>query len=109
GTTHGSDDQASALRHALKETREPTAEHRVQMREELALLSEALDSLDTDFRAVLVLRDVNGQDYQQIAEVLDVPVGTVKSRLFRARLALRQAMYQLTGEKDSTGPSGERT
>jgi RNA polymerase sigma-70 factor (ECF subfamily) len=39
-----------------------------------------------------VLRDLQGADYQQVADVLGVPVGTVKSRLFRARLALRQAI-----------------
>lgn len=55
-------------------------------------LVRALDSLDEDQRAVLVLRDVEGFDYNQIADILDVPQGTVKSRLFRARMAMRDAI-----------------
>jgi len=45
--------------------------------------------VDPEYRAVLVMRDVEGFDYQQMAEVLGLPLGTLKSRLFRARLALR--------------------
>ena len=43
-------------------------------------------------RAVLVLRDMQELEYQHIAHALEIPVGTVKSRLFRARLALRSAV-----------------
>lgn len=55
-------------------------------------LSHALAALEAQQRAILLLRDVRGLDYDQIAYVLDVPVGTVKSRLFRARAALRAAL-----------------
>jgi RNA polymerase sigma-70 factor (ECF subfamily) len=48
----------------------------------------ALGRVAEDFRAVLVLCDLYGFPYAQAAEILEVPVGTVKSRLFRARLAL---------------------
>ena len=58
---------------------------------------QALDELEEEFRAVIVLRDLGEMDYAQIADTLAVPVGTVKSRLFRARLALRQAMAKLNG------------
>ena len=49
----------------------------------------ALARLEFDHRTVLVLRDIDGLDYLQISEVLDLPVGTVKSRINRARAALR--------------------
>jgi len=57
-----------------------------------AAVTRAMQTLDDDHRAVIVLRDIVGFDYQEIAEVLEVPPGTVKSRLFRARIALQQAI-----------------
>ncbi len=51
----------------------------------------ALNTLEPNVRAILVLRDLQDLDYNQIAAVLEVPVGTVRSRLFRARVALRAA------------------
>ena len=59
------------------------------------MVLEALDRLDADSRAILVLRDVQDLDYEQMAEALEVPIGTVKSRLFRARAALREAVEAL--------------
>jgi RNA polymerase sigma-70 factor (ECF subfamily) len=52
----------------------------------------ALQRVSEDFRAALVLCDLYGFPYAQVAEILEVPVGTVKSRLFRARLALGQLL-----------------
>ena len=54
-----------------------------------------LGTLDLQARAILVLRDLQGLDYADIAEVLGTPMGTVKSRLFRARAALREALEAL--------------
>ena len=48
-----------------------------------------MDALPAEFREVLVLSDMEGLGYAEIAEMLDVPVGTVKSRLFRARRLLQ--------------------
>jgi RNA polymerase sigma-70 factor (ECF subfamily) len=58
----------------------------------------ALGRLDTDYRAVLVMRDIEGFDYQQMASVLDLPLGTLKSRMFRARLALRDELKEYLRE-----------
>jgi RNA polymerase sigma-70 factor (ECF subfamily) len=54
----------------------------------------ALARLDPDYRAVLVMRDIEGFDYQRMSEVLALPPATVKSRLFRARLALRDELKE---------------
>jgi RNA polymerase sigma-70 factor (ECF subfamily) len=53
---------------------------------------EAIDDLPEEFREVLVLSDMGDLKYAEIAEVLDVPVGTVKSRLFRARRILQERL-----------------
>jgi RNA polymerase sigma-70 factor, ECF subfamily len=54
---------------------------------------EAVDSLPTEFREVLALSDIEGMSYAEIAETLQIPVGTVKSRLFRARRHLQADLY----------------
>lgn len=106
-TDPAQDDQASALRHQLADAREPGPDQRVQEMEMMQRLQEALANLDDDFRAVLVLRDIEQLDYAQISQTLDIPVGTVKSRLFRARLALRQEIDRLcTAGQYSGGNSG---
>jgi len=53
----------------------------------------AIDDLPEQFRETVVLSDVEGMSYEEIARVLGVPVGTVKSRLFRARRLLQQKLY----------------
>jgi RNA polymerase sigma-70 factor (ECF subfamily) len=60
--------------------------------EEDGQLLAALARLSPEHRAVLVLKDLEGQKYEDIAEVLDVPIGTVRSRLHRARLELRDLL-----------------
>ncbi len=55
-------------------------------------LEHALAQLTEDFRTILILREVEDLDYAEIAEVLSVPIGTVRSRLARARLALRKQL-----------------
>jgi RNA polymerase sigma-70 factor (ECF subfamily) len=58
-----------------------------------AKVLEAIDALPTEFREVLALSDIEGMSYGEIATTLKIPVGTVKSRLFRARRQLQAALY----------------
>jgi RNA polymerase sigma-70 factor (ECF subfamily) len=74
--------------------REPGPDHGVQLQDQRRRVLTALAGLDPDQRAIIVLRDVQGLDYDQIAAALQTPVGTVKSRLFRARLAFRTLIEQ---------------
>lgn len=71
---------------------EQTPALRVQQGEERARVLEALAVLDVEARTILLLRDGHDLEYDQIAEMLGIATGTVKSRLFRARVALREAM-----------------
>jgi RNA polymerase sigma-70 factor (ECF subfamily) len=67
-------------------------------REKVAILLQRLETLEPEWREVLVLRFFEDLSYEEIAEVLRVPVGTVKSRLNRARRALREAMGDVLQE-----------
>jgi len=58
----------------------------------------AIDQLPVAFRETLVLSDVEGMSYQEIAGILGIPVGTVKSRLFRARQLLQGKLYDYAVE-----------
>src|SRR6059036_2008628 len=58
----------------------------------------AIDQLPEAFRETLVLSDVEGMSYQEIAGILEIPVGTVKSRLFRARQLLQGKLYDYAVE-----------
>ena len=89
------DSPTLTLRGSLADTKEPGPALRVQQDEQRDRLRTAIAGLDDDFRAVLVLRDIDGLDYAAIADTLELKVGTVKSRLFRARLALRQAIQEM--------------
>jgi len=55
-------------------------------------IQHCLDNLPTDFRAVVVLADIQGLDYSEVAAALRKPLGTIKSRLARARLRLRECL-----------------
>jgi RNA polymerase sigma-70 factor (ECF subfamily) len=55
-------------------------------------IQNAINSLPNNYRQVILLRDVEGMSYQEISEIVDCPVGTVKSRVNRARLKLQQKL-----------------
>jgi RNA polymerase sigma-70 factor (ECF subfamily) len=56
---------------------------------------EALSRLSPEHRAVLVMKDMDGQKYEAMAETLGVPIGTIRSRLHRARLELRELLERM--------------
>jgi RNA polymerase sigma-70 factor (ECF subfamily) len=60
--------------------------------ENVAMVRAALAELDADHRQIIVLREIDGCRYEEIAEILDLPIGTVRSRLFRARMQLRERL-----------------
>ncbi len=65
------------------------------LREELsAFITHSVNALPTDQRLTLILADIEGIPYQEVADICSVPLGTVKSRLSRARLRLRDLLMQ---------------
>ena len=91
---------------------DPLPEQQMIAAEEREALSRAFAALDPEFRQVLTLRIVNGCSYQQIGEILDLPEGTVKSRLSRAREQLRKKMNtsgNISGAYPSKAQKGGRS
>jgi len=84
--------QAAGLQRQLTQETEEDPAVSAERQMEYEKLQMALARLDPDFKAVIVLRDVEECDYDQMAAILEVPVGTIKSRLFRARTALRDLL-----------------
>lgn len=68
---------------------------RLEREERCRQVREAIADLNEEHRVVLVLREIDGCCYESIAEILDVPVGTVRSRLHRARLQLREQLKEV--------------
>jgi RNA polymerase sigma-70 factor (ECF subfamily) len=65
---------------------------RMEEKEKMALVQKALDTLPTEFKMVVTLRDVEGLSYEDIAEITGLHLGTVKSRIARARTELRNKL-----------------
>lgn len=61
-------------------------------RELEAVLQQAINDLEEEHRTLIVLREIEGLSYQEISEVTNLPLGTIKSRLHRARLKLKNAV-----------------
>ena len=78
--------------HDPSETSRPG--HALEMAEEEKRVREALGRLSAEHRAVLVLKDMEGMKYEEMAEALQVPIGTIRSRLHRARLEMRDILLQ---------------
>jgi RNA polymerase sigma-70 factor (ECF subfamily) len=88
-----SDASTSAAERAVSQESPPDGD--ASDRERTRIVAEALASLEEEHRTVVILRDLESFGYDEIAEILDVPAGTVKSRLHRARMALRDKLSPL--------------
>ncbi len=70
----------------------PLPDAELERQEQTEQLMEALDRLSEEHRSILVLREMEEMDYDAISEILDLPIGTVRSRLHRARSHLKQQL-----------------
>lgn len=87
--SHGHGEPASA---------EPSALERLETMDIQQKVQDCIGSLDEEFREVLVLRDIQGFSYDEIGDVLKLPEGTVKSRLFRAREGVKDCLKKVMGD-----------
>jgi RNA polymerase sigma-70 factor (ECF subfamily) len=85
-------DSPEAAAESLRATEAHEPEEQLHLAQSAALVVEQLGRLPTEFREVLVLREIEDLPYREIAEVLGVPIGTVMSRLARARQMMRKAL-----------------
>ncbi len=66
-------------------------------------VKDAMDALPEQFRVAVLLADVEGFSYKEIAEILDIPIGTVMSRLHRGRKALQKQLYEFASDRNLVG------
>jgi RNA polymerase sigma-70 factor (ECF subfamily) len=69
-----------------------------------AEVKEAVEALPEQFRMAVLLADVEGFSYKEIADILDIPIGTVMSRLHRGRKALQRRLYEFAEARHLVGP-----
>ncbi|MBU4304528.1 MAG: sigma-70 family RNA polymerase sigma factor [Candidatus Omnitrophica bacterium] len=86
------DNGESSLRQEVPDRQSAAPDKALLNKEKQILIYKAIRSLDADFRVVVVLRDMQMLSYEEIAQVLAVNIGTVKSRLFRARQMLQESL-----------------
>lgn len=82
----------------------PAPDERAEATERAAAVQAALNKLSDDHRAVLVLHDIQDLDYAGVAEALHIPIGTVKSRIHRARAEMAVLLGHLRAGEQSQGP-----
>lgn len=82
----------------------PTADpaHDLHAQERVQLVRDALDQLSPEYRDVLVMKEFDSMKYEEIAAVLNCPIGTVRSRIFRARLELKEILERSIEKEPET-------
>ncbi len=80
-------------------SKEPSALDRLEQQDIRAGVQDCIAALERDFREVIVLRDMQDFSYDEIARMLNLREGTVKSRLFRARDAVKECLKKVRGER----------
>ena len=97
--THVSIDDEKSLAGSSLRGDDPPPAAAPQLDEAVALVRAAIEELPEPFKTILVLREYGDLSYEQLAEVLSLPKGTVESRLFRARMRLRDWLVAKLGEE----------
>ena len=84
----------------IKDDNQQPADRQAERGQTSEVVAKAIAKLPEVYREALILRDIEGMSYQQIAEVMKVPVGTVKSRVNRARMKLQKKLKGQTPDDE---------
>ena len=96
------DDDDETSRRDNELTAESTPESELAAREIAAAVNAAMEALPEDLRQAVTLREIEGMSYEEIAEAMDCPIGTVRSRIFRAREAISARVKPLLSHQTGT-------
>jgi RNA polymerase sigma-70 factor (ECF subfamily) len=95
-----SDDNEETSRVQTELSDGETPEAVLASKEVAAAVNAAIEALSEDLRQAITLREIEGLSYEEIADVMNCPIGTVRSRIFRAREAIAQRLRPLLGTRD---------
>jgi RNA polymerase sigma-70 factor (ECF subfamily) len=96
----GSDDDDETYRGGMEPTDGETPEALLASKEIAATVNAAIAALSEDLRQAITLREIEGLSYEEIAELMNCPIGTVRSRIFRAREAIAQRLRPLLDTRE---------
>ncbi len=96
----GSDDDDETSRRTLEPSDMATPDALLASKEIAATVNAAIEALSEDLRQAITLREIEGLSYEEIADVMNCPIGTVRSRIFRAREAIALRLRPLLDTRD---------
>ena len=96
----GSDDDDETYRGGMEPTDGETPEAILASKEIAATVNAAIAALSEDLRQAITLREIEGLSYEEISDVMNCPIGTVRSRIFRAREAIAERLRPLLDTRD---------
>jgi RNA polymerase sigma-70 factor (ECF subfamily) len=96
----GSDDDDETYRGGMEPTDGETPEAVLASKEIAATVNAAIAALSEDLRQAITLREIEGLSYEEISDVMNCPIGTVRSRIFRAREAIAERLRPLLDTRD---------
>src|SRR5512141_2005477 len=101
-TTTGFDnEEAEGFEDAEQLRDSNTPETELEGKQVAAVVNKAMDALPEDLRTAITLREIEGLSYDEIADVMNCPIGTVRSRIFRAREAIATELRPLLGTEEN--------
>ena len=96
----GNDDDDETYRGGMEPTDGETPEALLASKQVAAAVNAAIDALSEDLRQAITLREIEGLSYEEISDVMNCPIGTVRSRIFRAREAIAERLRPLLDTRD---------